>query len=439
MTSVAKTQKSITAWEWLPLALAVVLFLIHITVQRNSISLARTAQLELERYSQLERQASLLIQLLTDAETAQRGYLITNRNIYLEPYTSALRRLPAAEQSFLAHIPASSRSQVARAIQARIEILERTVALHRSQGRQASESLFNSGLGKQRMDEVRRVIAEVQVQAGRQCSHYVGLLERSLEQASVLIYLLGGSVSVLLAAGTWRLVRSIARSENLFRALQQQQDQYHRLAILLQKGHEEERASMARRVHDEIGQNLTAAKMDINMGIRKIHDADLARPALLRAVDSLEQTLQTARAIATELRPPILDQLGLVAAVDWQLSEFQSRFAGTATWAAEIDEQDLSAEAKLALFRVLQEALTNVVRHASAKRVQIELKRTGGEVAMSVIDDGVGMNPTHAAHKSLGLLGMRERVRALGGELVIHSEIGKGATVTAKVPASVET
>ncbi|MBL8218528.1 MAG: sensor histidine kinase, partial [Bryobacterales bacterium] len=267
----------------------------------------------------------------------------------------------------------------------------------------------------------------------------MALLERSLQRASWLIYLLGGSVCVLMAVGTWRLVSSIARREALSRALLVQQDQYHRLAILLQKGHEEERASMARRVHDEVGQTLTAAKMDIGMGIRKLDNPDIARPTLQRAIGTLEQTLRTTRAIATELRPPILDQLGLATAVDWQLHEFQSRFAGTAKWEAELDEQHLSSEAKLALFRVLQEALTNIVRHAKAKNVEIRLERTGDEVAMSVIDDGVGMNPTHAAHKSLGLLGMRERVRAIGGELEIQSEVGKGATVTARVPATVET
>lgn len=439
MVSQVKQMKSITVWEWLPLALATVLFVIHITVQQNSIGLSRTAQAQLDRYSQLERQSALLIQLLTDAETGQRGYLLTSREAYLEPYANALQRLPAAKESFLDLLPAAARRQADEAITSRVEILQRTVALHRSRGRQGIEELLHSDIGKRHMDEVRRVVAEVQSEARGKWTQRVALLERSLQRASWLIYLLGGSVCVLMAVGTWRLVSSIARSDALFRALSVQQDQYHRLAILLQRGHEEERASMARRVHDEIGQTLTAAKMDIGMGMRKMNDPDIARPTLQRAIEALEETLQTTRAIATELRPPILDQLGLAAAVDWQLREFQSRFAGTAKWEAELDEQHLSSEAKLALFRVLQEALTNIVRHAKAKNVEIRLERTGDEVAMSVIDDGVGMNPTHAAHKSLGLLGMRERVRAIGGELEIHSEIGKGATVTARVPATVET
>jgi len=434
-----KPKISITVWEWLPLALAAVLFVIHITVQQNSLSLSRNAQLELDRYSQLERQSSLLIQLLTDAETGQRGYLLTGRETHLEPYATALQRLPAVKQTFLDLLPAASRRHPDEAITASVEILQRTVALHRSKGRQGIEKLLSSDIGKQHMDEVRRVVAGVQSTARKQWSQRVALLEHSLLRASWLIYLLGGSVCALMAAGTWRLVSSVARSNALFRALSVQQDQYHRLAILLQKGHEEERASMARRVHDEIGQTLTAAKMDIGMGIRKMNDPDIALPTLQRAMEALEQTLQMTRAIATELRPPILDHLGLAAAVDWQLREFQSRFAGTATWDAELDEQRLSSEAKLALFRVLQEALTNIVRHAGARNVVIRLERTGDEVAMSVIDDGVGMNPTHAAHKSLGLLGMRERVRAIGGELEIHSEIGKGATVIARVPATVET
>jgi signal transduction histidine kinase len=267
----------------------------------------------------------------------------------------------------------------------------------------------------------------------------MAMLEWSLSQATWMIYLLGGSVCLLLGIGTWRLVRSFAHSDRLVRSLDDQQDQYHRLALMLQRGHEEERAAMARKVHDEVGQSLTAAKMDISIGLRRIHDTEKARPALERAVGTLEETLKTARAIATELRPPILDQLGLIAAVEWQLQEFQSRFGGKASWSSEIEEKEISDIAKLALFRVLQEALTNVARHAGADHVEIRLTRSGEKVALVVADDGVGMKLPEDAVKSLGLLGMRERMRAVGGDLEIQSEIGKGARVTARVPAAVET
>lgn len=289
------------------------------------------------------------------------------------------------------------------------------------------------------MDEVRGTLAKVQEEAREEWTSRMATLESSLAHAIWMIYLLGGSVCLLLGLGTWRLVRSFSHADRLVHSLGEQQDQYQRLALMLQRGHEEERASMARKVHDEVGQSLTAAKMDISIGLRRIQAPEQARIPLERAIGALEDTLQTVRAIATELRPPILDQLGLLAAVEWQLREFQSRFGGKASWTAEIEETDISQEAKLALFRVLQEALTNVARHASANRVEINLSRAGEQVAMIVTDDGVGMHLPAGAPKSLGLLGMRERLRAVGGDLKIHSEIGKGARVTATVPATVET
>jgi signal transduction histidine kinase len=141
------------------------------------------------------------------------------------------------------------------------------------------------------------------------------------------------------------------------------------------------------------------------------------------------------RRIAHELRPAVLDDFGLLAALEWQLSEFQKRSGLTTEWRCAIDDLPLSNEAAIACFRIVQEALTNVARHAQASRVTVTLERDGEHVLLQVTDDGRGLPADRASTTShLGLVGMRERADLLAAKLDIASAPGQGTTVTLRVP-----
>ena len=214
-------------------------------------------------------------------------------------------------------------------------------------------------------------------------------------------------------------------------------EQLRALSARLSEIREEERKSIARELHDQVGQGLTALKLDLEWARGQIDaDAPPETRARLAAMDALlDQTLDTTRRISATLRPAILDDLGLPAALRWQAAEFMQR-TGVAC-EARLPEVDppLAPATALALFRILQEALTNVARHAGAKSVRIGLTLEGSTAILTVADDGRGIAPELLARQtSLGLMGMRERALAFGGTLVLSAEPGRGTTVVVRVP-----
>ena len=149
----------------------------------------------------------------------------------------------------------------------------------------------------------------------------------------------------------------------------------------------------------------------------------------------VDETIQSVRRIATELRPIILDELGLVAAVEWACEEFQARTGIKCRWDLPDDDVVIDSERATALFRIFQETLTNVARHANATEVSVRLAKENGNLFLEVHDNGKGVNEEQlSAGGSLGILGMRERALLLGGELTISSTAGKGTTVIARIP-----
>jgi PAS domain S-box-containing protein len=207
------------------------------------------------------------------------------------------------------------------------------------------------------------------------------------------------------------------------------------LTARLQSIREEERKRVAREIHDDLGQSLTSIKIDLASLIRALPADQISESAkaesILRLVD---QTIQSVRRIATELRPGILDDLGLVAAVEWAAEEFAAR-SGTRLW-LDLPREDLviDQESATAVFRIFQETLTNVTRHAQATQVEVHLGKEGGSIVLEVRDNGRGMNEDLATAGSLGILGMRERALLLKGKLTIHSAPGLGTTVTVWIP-----
>jgi len=207
------------------------------------------------------------------------------------------------------------------------------------------------------------------------------------------------------------------------------------LAARLQSVREDERTHISREIHDELGQTLTGLKLDLAWLRQRLKDrADLTE-RLQSVVGRIDGTIDAVRRIATELRPSVLDHLGLVAAVEWQAQEFE-KLAGVAVrLSVSAATPTVNGATTTTIFRMLQETLTNVARHAEATRVEIALEVGDGAVLLRVADNGRGISEKELqSRRSLGLVGLRERAIACGGELVIEGRPGEGTVVSVRIP-----
>jgi signal transduction histidine kinase len=204
---------------------------------------------------------------------------------------------------------------------------------------------------------------------------------------------------------------------------------------------EEERARISREIHDELGQALTAMKIDLSLLRRglltdgmaeksaKVHEIELAAARIIRTV----------RKIATDLRPGILDELGVIAAIKWMAGNFQSRTKIVCNVAVLGTDKISDTTRATAIFRIVQEALTNVMRHAAASQVNVTVEKKGDTLVVEVRDNGIGIKEGRVFDsKSLGLIGIRERVLLLGGEAIVTGKPGEGTVVRVTLPMKEE-
>jgi two-component system sensor histidine kinase UhpB len=218
-------------------------------------------------------------------------------------------------------------------------------------------------------------------------------------------------------------------------------DELRRLTAHLQVVREQEQARIAREVHDELGQMLTGLKLDVNWLKRRANGdgqelgGEQWRERLAGVAELVDETLDAVRHIARQLRPPALDDLGLETAIRWLVEEFQTRTGIPCELHAKLPSLPPDSARDTAAFRILQEALTNVARHANATRVVVHVRRAGDNLAIELVDDGKGV-PRAAvrAPRSLGILGMRERALACGGELIVRRLPRGGTRVRARLP-----
>ncbi len=239
---------------------------------------------------------------------------------------------------------------------------------------------------------------------------------------------LDGTRAVCLIASDLSVMK---RAEQELRA---STEQLRKLATHLLSVREEERTNIAREIHDELGQSLTAVKMDLSWLARRVSRRNAPVLEKIRSTLQLaDSIMESVRRISTELRPGILD-LGLAAAVEWQVQEFQTR-TGIQCKVRLLTQEVFAPNVSTALFRILQETLTNVARHARATRVEVVKQKQRDRLVLRIRDNGRGFDPEDpSVSKSLGLLGMRERAAILGGRVTISSAPGKGTTVTAWIP-----
>lgn len=253
------------------------------------------------------------------------------------------------------------------------------------------------------------------------------------EEAQVFRNEEGSAVKVV---GT---AQDITERKQAEQEMRESREQLRELSNHLQTMREEEKASIAREIHDELGGNLTALKMDVFWLARRLPETmDAAREKVSSMSDLVDASVHAVRRIVTELRPTVLDDLGLLAAMQWQASEFAKRYNIQCKVAMHGEEIELAEELRVALFRIFQEALTNVARYSKASQVLVDVWREHDKIALEVFDNGIGipegaiMQPT-----SHGLRGMVERARSLGGSVEIGSAPGEGVSISVRIPLSV--
>ena len=238
-------------------------------------------------------------------------------------------------------------------------------------------------------------------------------------------------------AGHFGIQRDITEKHRSMEQLQISREQLRALASRLQKVREEERTEVAREIHDELGQALTGLKLDISWMKSRLPRGHEMMAQCTSVIQRIDQTLTAVRRIATSLRPSVLDQLGLVAAAEWQGQEFRARTGIDVEMDISTDGGAIPDDLGSSVFRILQESLTNVARHAQATRVWIRLQQTPALLRLEVKDNGIGISTrclSSTDTTSLGVIGMRERAFACGGELDICPNADGGTTVSLRVP-----
>ncbi len=216
--------------------------------------------------------------------------------------------------------------------------------------------------------------------------------------------------------------------------------QIRALASHLETVREEEKINIAREIHDELGQALTALKFDVSWLNKKLSGFEKQVPDTViekfRSMSSLiDSTMKTIRKIASDLRPGILDDIGLTASIEWQISEFEKRTGIKCNSKIEVNKLEFSKTKKTAFYRIFQEIMTNIVRHSKATKVSVWLKETPKNITLKVNDNGIGISVSKIkAAKSFGITGMKERALLLGGSLKISGSKKEGTTITVKIP-----
>ncbi|HEX8948892.1 MAG TPA: histidine kinase, partial [Dissulfurispiraceae bacterium] len=278
----------------------------------------------------------------------------------------------------------------------------------------------------------RRLHEEIRVRA-----HVEGELKKYHENLEELI----NERTEKLSRSNEVLKAEVTERKRIVEELKKSREQMRTFAAHLQRVREEERMQIARDIHDVLGQELTGVKMNLSWIAKRLPEAGCAADSALfgERVKSLlslvDHTIRTTRQIATQLRPGILDDLGLVAAIEWQVKDFRERTGISCIFISNAGHVDLGKERSVAVFRILQEALTNTLRHAEASEIHINLNEAHACCILEICDNGKGITDSEIAGRdSLGLLGMRERAFLFGGEVSITGSPSEGTRIMVSIP-----
>lgn len=400
------------------------------------------------------RRLSDFLRYMVDAETASRGYVITGDQDYLEP----LKVSPAASAAALEDL-AKAYAVIPRARQdiETLRILSDTclglfdqVVERRSQGFEPAALLIRANVGKRTMDQLREVVGTISEEERLRFDAAQARASTDLVQGRWL-FGLGALLNVLLVVLAGVLISLdlrrravlagtlVDQRELLERQVSERTQELAALSTHLQTIAEEERAALARELHDELGSLLVAARMDLSWLQRKLPTEDPAiRLRWQRIQDGLDAGVNLKRRVVEQLRPTLLDNMGLYAALRWQLQESCGRAGLKCTERYPEPEVRLNDAAAIAVFRMAQEAFTNVLKHARARSVELDVSvdAGAGELVIRVADDGIGISADHgrSVSGSHGLASMRHRVAALGGTWSMERRVPSGTILTARLP-----
>jgi signal transduction histidine kinase len=388
---------------------------------------------------------------LLDAETGQRGYLLTSRAEYLAPYRDAQESLRVATAWLGKYYSTDPRTnalvhQLIDACDQKMSELATTIDLHDKGSEQAWRGLMLSNIGKEKMEQVRKLTDQLlaeenaEVAKGRKGVYQTLMLNRIGTTAMAAVSLLALFMYLRQTAALDRHTEEESRRvaterDRLEVEVTARTRQLKELAQHLQTIREDERSHLARELHDELGALLTAAKLD---AARLKSRLGKTTPEVLERLAHLNETLNGGialkRRIIEDLRPSSLSNLGLVAALEILVREFSQRSEVTIT--EDFEQVDLSPASQLTVYRLVQEALTNVAKYARATEVEVTLAADGERgVRVAVRDNGVGFDADVERAATHGLIGMRYRVEAEGGSMRLVSAPGQGTLIEATLPA----
>jgi len=409
------------------------------------------------RSYEIKRALSTFQSVITTAESGQRGYLLTGDTEYLTPYYRAMRGW-RTELDRLANLTADNPerqkdiAQLERFTAAAIARLEQTIQRSPRPGPSGHADLAGTDRATQTMDQVRSIVDRLLVEEDARIDALGRAVLRDV-WITIGVALLTTVVAVAVLIGLNKLlqryVAARARAEgalleanqHLNQLVEQRTAELTELSQYLIRVSEEEKAKIARELHDTFGSNLTAINMDLNWIQRRIpEESREVRERLQRVLQMLAETVELKHEVIEGLRPSHLDNLGLTFAMRSYCREFSRRTGLPCEIEVDEDFDELDPEWSIALYRIMQETLTNITKHAHASRVHITLERAAEGVRLRIVDDGVGLpEGATAKPKSHGIVGMRERMRQVGGTFTIApGPNGKGTLVEAFIPTAAE-
>jgi signal transduction histidine kinase len=435
-----------------PLLIGIALSIVLLVLSEMSHRRLVAANQALATSMQAQALANELRALVIDAEAAQRGLLITDQRSYLDPYLAAVPKVAPtldALEALVRDAP-EQRALVARLralIESKLAELDGSLSLYRARGAQAARDQMRANGERVTMDQIRTAVDAItnderaaSVQLSSRWDQDVANSRFGLAAATALDILLLVAVYVLI----WRELRRrermrmhlVQQKRTLEAQVRSRTAQLSELSTELQRVQEAEKAQLARELHDEMGSILVSAKMDVSWAVKRVRDTHPeAAEKLERALHALDEGVEVKRRIIEDLRPALLDNLGLGAAITWHAEQMSARSGLHCTVAVPDDDRPLPGPLAIALFRVAQEALTNVVRHAHAAHAWVDLQRTERQINLQIRDDGAGM-PASAQRiaGTHGIMSMRQRVLGVGGEFEMRNGRAGGTVITVRVP-----
>jgi signal transduction histidine kinase len=436
----------------LPLALGVIVSLGVLGFAEIGYRRLEYANRAMSAALEMETAVNETLALIGEAESGQRGFLLTGDPSYLKPYNAALPKIDHAFGRLRELVNSNGTvvmndhaTQLNGLIGKKLNELESTLALNERSGREAAYQLIDTGLGQRLMEEIRSQAQSILDELRESSQRGGARWARDIEFGRVGMLTMTAFTIALLFVVLALARREISSREAKRRMLVEEQrrleqevatrtEELSELSTYLQTVREEEKSRLARDIHDELGGILVGAKMDVAWAAQRCKSAlPEAAEKLERAIAVLDEGVEMKRRIIEELRPTLLDNLGISSALDWQVRQVCER-AGLHC-ELNLADLELPSDASIAIYRIVQEAMTNIAKYASARNVDVELLGDAEGVSLIVHDDGAGLPAGVESNRlSHGIIGMRQRVRALNGTFKISSRPGTGTTIEVFIP-----